>query len=29
MLGLMSIEGWRKEEPALSAGKLYKSMGLE
>jgi hypothetical protein len=29
MLGLMSIEAWKKEEPALCAGKLYKSLGLE
>jgi hypothetical protein len=29
MLGLMSIKGWKKEEPALCAGKLYKSLGLE
>jgi len=29
MLGLTSIEGWRKEEPTLYAGKLYKSLGLE
>jgi hypothetical protein len=29
MLGLTSIEGWRKEEHALYAGKLYKSLGLE
>jgi hypothetical protein len=27
MLGLMSIEAWRKEEPALYAGKNYKSLG--
>jgi hypothetical protein len=29
MLGLMSIEGWRKEELALCAGKFYKSLGME
>jgi hypothetical protein len=29
MLGLMSIEAWRKEEPALYAGKIYKSLRLE
>jgi hypothetical protein len=29
MLGLTSIEGWRKEEHALCAGKIYKSLKLE